>query len=306
MDQYKPTSKGNAPFRTWHTSYEVYGTLPSPTAPGPAPGPRPLILLHGGPGIPGRCLLPITGLAKSHGIPVVIYDQLGCGASTHLRDKGADFWTVRLFLDELENLLAALGIAEYDVLGHSWGAMLAAEHALTHPPGLRRLVLSDGLASMPLWEQNALRLLGTMPPDVQAVIRRCEAAQAYEDDEYKAATLAFFRQYVCRLWPLPVEFTCSLSLLEEDPTVYTIMAGHSEITIQGTLKHWDITPRLGEITAPTLVLNGRYDEASDPVVQPLVDGIPRAKWVQFAHSSHTPFLEERERYAEVVGGWLLE
>ena len=66
---------------------------------------------------------------------VVHYDQLGNGRSTHLRDKGADFWTPRLFLDELGNLLRHLGIAEaYQVIGQSWGGMLAADIAMDISP----------------------------------------------------------------------------------------------------------------------------------------------------------------------------
>ena len=62
------------------------------------------------------------------GRAVIHYDQIGNGRSTHLPDRGADFWTVDLFLDELDNLLAHLGIADrYHLLGQSWGGMLGAE-----------------------------------------------------------------------------------------------------------------------------------------------------------------------------------
>ena len=74
------------------------------------------------------------GLATA-GRAVVHYDQLGNGRSTHLREKGADFWTPALFLDELDNLLAHLGIASaYHLLGQSWGGMLAAEHGALAAP----------------------------------------------------------------------------------------------------------------------------------------------------------------------------
>ena len=58
--------------------------------------------------------------------------------------RAPDFWTPRLFLDELENLTRHLGIdSAYRVLGQSWGGMLGAEHAVTQPKGLRALVISD-------------------------------------------------------------------------------------------------------------------------------------------------------------------
>jgi L-proline amide hydrolase len=36
----------------------------------------------------------------------------------------------------------------------------------------------------------------------------------------------------------------------------------------------------------------------------LQSGIHDADWVLFDDSSHTPHLEERERYMQVVGDWL--
>ena len=87
---------------------------------------------------------------RDGGRAVVLYDQLGNGSSTHLPERGADFWTVELFVRELANLIDHLGIGDrYHVLGQSWGGFLAQEHALTQPRGLRSLVLSNTAASFP-------------------------------------------------------------------------------------------------------------------------------------------------------------
>ncbi|KZT61045.1 proline iminopeptidase [Calocera cornea HHB12733] len=299
MDQYKPITAGKIAFRDWETAYEVYGVLPAP------PGTVPLLCLHGGPGLPGRYLLPLSSLAESHGLTVILYDQIGCGNSSHLPEKGADFWTVQLFLDEFQNLLDKLEIKEYDILGTSWGAMLGAEHALLQPPGLRKLILSNALASMKMWEDSALALVKTMPKDVRDAIEKYEKEGDYDAPEYQAASRAFYKVYVCRMDPWPVEVIEAFTLMQEDPTVYSIMIGASEFSIFGTLKSWDIMARLGEITKPTLVLNGKYDIASDEVVKPLVEGIKGAKWVRFEHSAHGPVVEEREKYAQVVGDFLI-
>jgi L-proline amide hydrolase len=67
-----------------------------------------------------------------------------------LSEKKGDgsFWTVDLFLKELENLLGHLGITgEYDLDGHSAGGVLASEWAARRPKGLRKLVLSSTPAS---------------------------------------------------------------------------------------------------------------------------------------------------------------
>jgi len=299
MDQYKPTTKGKLAFREWETTYEIYGTLPA------AEDRVPLVVLHGGPGVPGRYLLPLSTLAETQNIPVIFYDQIGCGESTHLKEKGGDFWTVQLFLDELQNVLDKLGVSgRYDLLGHSWGAMLAAEHALLRPKGLRKLVLSNGLASMKMWEDNANSLVRQLPQTVQDAIAKYEKAGDYGNPEYKAAGEVFYKTFVCRMDPWPLEMLKSFELMEQDPTVYSVMLGPSEFSITGTLRTWNIVHRLPELDGiPTLVVNGKYDEASDPVVKPFVDGIKGARWIQFKESSHMAVLEEREKYVKTIGDW---
>ena len=138
------TTEGYAGFEGSQTWYRVHGGLPAPPD-----GPAPLVVLHGGPGATHDYLTPLAELS-GHGRAVVLYDQLGNGSSTHYPERGADFWTVELFVRELANLIDHLGIGDrYHVLGQSWGGFLAQEHALTQPAGLQSLVLSNTAASFP-------------------------------------------------------------------------------------------------------------------------------------------------------------
>ncbi len=63
-------------------------------------------------------------------------------------------------------------------------------------------------------------------------------------------------------------------------------------------------PRLGEIRLPTLVLSGRFDEATPAVVEALQRGIPGSERVVFEESAHMPHLEEPESYLRVVQDFL--
>lgn len=80
--------------------------------------------------------------------------------------------------------------------------------------------------------------------------------------------------------------------------------GASEFNITGPLKSWNIISELPKIKVPTLVLNGRYDEATDEVVAPLFQHIPRVRWYTFPESSHLPCWEERAAYIKFVAGFL--
>jgi L-proline amide hydrolase len=272
--------------RTW---YRQRGEF----APG---GPVPIVLLHGGPGGTHDYLEPLLALGGS-GRPVVLYDQLGNGRSDHLREAPPEFWTVDLFKRELTCLLQDLGIDDrYLLLGQSWGGMLALEHALERPSGLLGMVLADSPASMPLWVEEANRLRTALPLDVQAVLSAHERAGTTESPEYVRAVDAFNRLYVCRLDPWPEPLQRAFALIGEDPTVYGTMIGPSEFHVTGSLKDWDITERLGEISTPTLLISGLHDEATPRIVEEIHRRIEGSTWELFESSSHTPHLEEPERF----------
>jgi len=298
----EPDREGRAPFREWETWYRVTGDLDASAAAGKAP----LVVLHGGPGATHDYTLRIARLAET-GRAVVHYDQLGCGRSTHLPDRGADFWTVQLFLDELDNLLDHLGIRDrYAVLGQSWGGMLGAEHAIRRPAGLSSLVIADSPASMDLWVSEANRLRQDLPAEVQETLLRHEAAGTTDSAEYREAEQVFYARHVCRIVPNPPEVTASFAAIEAAPTVYHTMNGPSEFHVIGSLRTWSVVDHVGAIEVPTLIVTGAHDEATPATVAPFVDGIPGARWEVFADSSHMPHVEEEDRYLEVVGAFLDE
>jgi L-proline amide hydrolase len=264
----------------------------------------PLVLLHGGPGGTHDYLEPFERLA-TNGRATVFYDQLGAGRSTHLSDRSADFWTVDLFLAELDNLLRHLGIAGgYHLLGQSWGGMLGAEHAVRQPMGLKSLVICDSPASMVLWVQEADRLREALPPEVQRTLLRHEAAGTTDSPDYAAAVRVFYDRHLCRLEPWPESLNRSFRFMQEDPTVYHTMNGPSEFHVVGTLKSWSIIDKLERITVPTLLISGRHDEATPATVQPYADRIRDVRWTIFEQSSHLPHLEETEPCLQLVAEFL--
>jgi L-proline amide hydrolase len=290
--------EGTISFGEWSTWYRVTGDLDS--------GMTPLVVLHGGPGCTHDYVLALADLAES-GRPVIHYDQLGGGRSTHLPGHDGDFWTVQLFLDELDNLLDSLGIADdYHLLGQSWGGMLGAEHAIRQPEGLRSLLISNSPASMALWASEAKILRGQLPPEVEATLDRHEANGTTEDPEYLAASQVYYDEHVCRVVPNPPEVVRTFEFLTSDPTVYHTMNGPNEFFCIGTLKNWSVVDRVQHIVAPTLLLSGRFDEATPATVQPFFDSIPDVRWEIFEASSHMPFIEERERYLSVVEDFLTQ
>ncbi len=281
--------------QTW---YRVVGDL-DPAAPQ-----TPVVICHGGPGAAHDYCEPIADLSRS-GRACVLYDQLGCGRSDLLPDASADFWMPELFKTELTELVRHLGIADrYALVGQSWGGMLAMDYALDHPAGLRAIVVADSPASMKLWVSEANRLRRDLPADVQERLTRHEAAGTTDDPEYEAAVSVFYDRHVCRVKPMPDCVARSFAQIAANPAVYHAMNGPSEFHVIGSLKTWDITERLGEISTPTLLVSGRHDEATPRIVGQIHDRIPNAAWVMFEDSSHMPHVEEPEAFLGAVEEFL--
>lgn len=290
-------TEGYLPFRDYRTWYRITGTLDSQRLP--------LVVAHGGPGCTHDYVDSFKHISDLDGRAVIHYDQLGNGNSTRLPDKGPDFWTVELFLEELDALLAHLGIKDrYAFLGQSWGGMLGAEHAVRRPAGLKALVIANSPANMKTWVEEANRLRRELPQDVQDTLTRHEAAGTLTDPEYIAASRVFYDRHVCRVVPWPPEVARTFAIMDEDNTVYRNMNGPTEFHVIGTMKDWTIEDRLPLIEAPTLLISGRYDEATPEVVRPYVERVPGCEWIVFEQSSHMPHVEEQEACLKAVSDFL--
>ncbi len=293
----QPSAEGTVAFRGHETWYRVTGDLRA--------DPAPVIVLHGGPGVAHNYCLAMANLSRD-GRAVVHYDQLGCGNSTHLPDADPAFWTVELFVKELRNLLDALHIDRFHLVGQSWGGMLAPEVVLADDTGVVSMTICDSPASMPSWLAAAAELRAQLPDDVQATLLRHEQAGTTDSPEYEAAMQVFYARHVCRVQPFPADVQASFDQLAQDPTVYHTMNGPSEFHVIGSLKDWSVVDRLHHIAVPTLVVAGAYDEATPATWSPFVEQIPGARSHVFPGSSHMPHVEEPEAFLDVVGAFLRE
>ena len=260
----------------------------------------PLLCLHGGPGFTWDSFEPLEAITAT-GRDIIFYDQLGCGNSDD--PQNPSMYTVNLYVNEVGVVRHALGLGHVHILGHSWGGMLAMEYALTQPSGLASLILTDTGASTPQWVAEMRRLVSELPIDVQQTIQKHESSGTTDSSEYLEACMIYSRRHGSyRLDPRP---EC-LNRIADKPgeEVFCTMWGPSEWCATGLLKDWDITQRLGEIHVPTLVIGGRFDEATPAITETVHRGIPGSEWVIFENSGHFPYLEETESYLRLLSQFL--
>lgn len=271
-------------------------------------GPRPaLVLLHGGPGYNSEYLRRFEQFAHT-GRRVVRYDQIGGGRSAvadeHYVPGG---FSVEMFRRELAALRSELGLEEVVLVGQSWGCMLALEHVLEGAEGVRGLVLMSGPASIEEWNAETLRLRSELPADVLAVLEAEEAAGRVGSPAFKQAYAVWERTHVLRMDEPPPWEAEALAMFEHDSRVYDLLTGGAEFPTDGALgelQHWDVRPRLHEVQVPTLLLSGRYDEATPAVMSTLHRGIAGSEWHVLEESSHSCHTEQEALTMLLVADFL--
>lgn len=156
----------------------------------------PVLALHGGPG-GTSCSSALEPLANNR--RVISYDQLGSGRSGRPTDPSR--WQVDRFVEE-HTLRQKLGLRRVHLLGHSWGASLAAAYVLAKgTKGIASLTLASPLLSTPDWIRDAKILKKQLPADTQATLRKHETDGTTDHPDYRQAEAEYTRRFVRRSGP---------------------------------------------------------------------------------------------------------
>ena len=296
MSDASRVDEGYVPFRGGRTWYRSVAAASEDDAR------LPLLCLHGGPGANWLHLKPYEALAEER--RVVFYDQIGSGNSGLEEPHEVSIWQPELFVEEIGVVREALGLERVHVLGHSWGGMLGMQYATEQPEGLASLIVESSPPSVPDWMPEVARLRSELPPEVEATLREHEEAGTTDSPEYEEASMVFYRRHVCRTDPWPDWLVECFEKLEANPEVYHAMNGPSEFHVIGTIRDWDITPRLGRIQVQTLVFSGRHDEVTPACTEAAHRAIPGSEYVVLEESSHMAQAEQPEEALELVRRFL--
>ena len=258
----------------------------------------PLLVVHGGPGLPHTYLRSLQRLADER--EVVFWDQLGCGNSE--RPSNTELWTMERSMAEMDAVVRGLGLERFHLFGNSWGGMMAQQHALDATSGAVSLTISNSIASIPQFSEMVARLKAELDPAVQSAIERHEAAGTTYTAEYQNAIRTWNETYLCRVRPWPADLMEAFANMGAE--IFETMFGPSDFHIVGTIRNWDVFDRLAEIGLPTLVLAGRFDECVPEHMREMHQRIAGSRFELFESSAHMPFIEEPDKFDSVMRDFL--
>lgn len=254
-----------------------------------------MLAMHGGLGLDHTVLRPWLD-PLSRRVKLIYYDHLANGRSEFTGDPTS--LSHEVWVDTADDLRAHLGHTRVILFGHSYGAFLALEYALRHPDRVAGLIVSNVAPALDYPEAimaNAER----KAPDEETFRAVIDLLSGPVDND--SAWAEGFRR-VSPLYFHDWDAAVSGPMLEN----VRFRADAVNRATFGCLPSYNVEQRLGEITAPTLVLSGADDWITPPDHggRRVAAGIPGAEHVVFQESGHWPFVEETERFLRVVEGWL--
>ena len=254
---------------------------------------EPLVIVHGGPVMDHSYLLPhLLTLAEDY--QLIFYDQRACGRSSLAVDSAS--MNLDGFVEDIE-------LEKINLLGHSWGGLLATKYGIKYSAHLNKLILSNSMApSSEDWQAESQKVAAANTPqdaaDRQAIINGGALQSDDPRDAIRSLLLLSFRHQVYD--------TASLSKLDlYVPKDYMVRS--SVFGLLGPdLASYDLYAELGKITVPTLLLYGETEHAPAIFTDKMLERLPNARLEIIDQSGHFPFLEQPARFTRTVFSFLKE
>lgn len=259
---------------------------------------EPLMVVHGGPSIGHEYLLPwMLPLARNRRL--VFYDQRGIGRSPAEADSA------RLNLEtnivDLDALRASYGFERVDLIGHSYGAGLAASYAVRYPHRVRSLIL---LAPLPAQPEAQRRLRDNLEsrrasPD-SAHLAFLFGSRGFEVGDREIVDRVY--EFTYRPWfanpgkAAHLSFGLDRGAAERGRRVGRLVTGDSD-----GYHPW---PGTDQLRVPTLVVHGARDPVPAEDVRALAGRFPNGRFVLLPRSGHFPFIETPDTLFSTIDSFL--
>lgn len=270
----------------------------------------PLVIIPGGPGSVHLGLRRFDSLAKSN--TVIYFDGFGRGKSDTARDVKE--YSLARDIEDVEGLRIALRYDKWNVLGHSYGGVVAQGYALKYPSRVSHLVLANSFHSFIMWQENddnSNHEIKTNYPEVWEELMKIREAGAVSSDEkhqeiYSKVPYGFLYAYNpenfvnranVRRQPYPNAFNSKL--------YYQLVGKDGDFIVGNDIGNFDYRKELKKLTMPVLIYGGRYDRVAVPRMMVKYKAYcPQARFIMFEKSGHNPQVEEPESLFPVLSDFL--
>ncbi|UAY52692.1 alpha/beta fold hydrolase [Ferruginibacter albus] len=267
----------------------------------------PLFFIAGGPGGTHYGLRDFDTLSSQY--TLVYYDGFGRGKSDTA--KNVTEYTLDRDIEDLEGLRKAMGYETINVLGHSYGGVVAQGYAIKYPQHVKHLILANTFHSFIMWQENddnSNREIKENYPEVWDTLMKVRELGAISSDPihqeiYGKVPYGFLYAYNPQNFiahgrkPYPNGFNSKL--------YYQMVGKDGDFIVGSDIGTFDYRQQLKDLKMPILIIGGRYDRVAVPTMMvKYKEYCPQAKFVLFEHSGHNPQVEEPEKEFKLIREFL--
>ena len=268
-------------------------------------GTTPLIWLHGG---PGETHYDLRSAAESllDAFPCVLYDQRGSGAST-LESTTPDALHIDRLIEDLEALRVHLSIDRLNLIGHSWGAMLALAYSIAYPENVMRQVL---IGMGPLDKSYSAVVKSNLRAGLSrhqrylldVLVGQRKVARTQQDDaSFRKLQQRIVAEFYADAWFYSPEAGVQYAQHYRDYYDYNPVVSEK---VMPTWYELDALSLVDSLPMPTLVLYGRQD--IEPIEQAylLAERMPYVRIALLNNCGHFPWLEQPDEFYNTLASFL--
>lgn len=256
---------------------------------------EPLFLIAGGPGGAHVGMRVFDSLYRN--CRLVYFDAFGRGKSDTARNVKE--YTLARDIEDLEELRKAMKLNKINVLGHSYGTVVAQGYAIKYPQNVSRLILSSPLYSNVMWQENCdncnrqIRISYPEVWDSLVLIRKqgFRSSDSIHRAVYGRVPSWFLYGYNPETL---INFPRVAYPNKRNMNLYYQMVGKDgDFKVTGDLGTFDYRHQLKDLKMPILIMAGRYDRVAVPwMTVQYKKYCPQARFELFEKSGHIPIIEE--------------
>lgn len=280
----KPSSSGYLPVDGGKLYYQQFGNKHG----------KPIIVLHGGPGLDSSYLLPQMAKIANNNNLVTFYDQRGSGKSLGFELDESSI-NIQNFVKDLDRVRNSLGHDKVIIIGHSWGALLGMNYAISYPDNVESLILVSGAPSNSKGFELFFKKYTDRTKLIQPELTKIEESKDYIAGEPKAVE-RYFRKIFSVYFYKPEE----VSELTLQFTKESALSGRKVAEIFGSTYLADYKLNLQKIKIPVLVIHGIDDIVPINTAILTHNTIMGSKMITLQECDHFPYIEKQKEFLQAI------
>lgn len=268
---------------------------------------EPLFFIAGGPGNAHYYLRSFDSLSTNNNL--VYFDAFGRGKSDTAKEVKE--YSLQRDIEDLEGLRKAMGFSSINILGHSYGGLVAQGYAIKYPEHVSHLILANTFHSYLMWQENddnSNHEIKTNYPEVWEDLMKVREQGAVSSDPihqeiYSRVPYGFLYAYNPENFRRSVKKPYPNS--NNTKLYYQMVGKDGDFIVGNDIGNFDFRKQLKNLKMPILIYGGRFDRVAVPYMMvKFKEYCPQAEFVMLEKSGHNPQVEEPQALFKLIREFL--